>query len=263
MTEFTSEPNESSLFDNKECSCSMALDPDAVNGEADNVDHPQHYNRGKIEVIDFIEDQKLGFHLGNVVKYAARAEHKNGLEDLKKAQWYLEREIGRRNGTLITTTQKNFGKKGTTSITFKNANISLVNADDRLKAKEDGSLFVQDKVENFTIHFEKEKMDNAEFSVNLPVRKYDRVKDGDFRCDACELQGCCEWLFGWSKVNCKCPLPSTLIFLRRDKEEEEEEEEDDDEVMHNKVIEAHKAAMKNGEEERKGKVKDNENINCM
>ena len=58
------------------------------------VDHPKHYNAGKIEVIDAIEDWKLGFHLGNVVKYVARAEHKGKpLEDLKKAQWYLSRAI--------------------------------------------------------------------------------------------------------------------------------------------------------------------------
>ena len=58
------------------------------------VDHPKHYNAGKIEVIDAIEDWGLGFHLGNVVKYVARAEHKGRtLEDLKKAQWYLNRAI--------------------------------------------------------------------------------------------------------------------------------------------------------------------------
>lgn len=49
------------------------------------VDHPAHYNKGKIEVIDFIEDQQLPFHLGNVVKYIARAGSKGDkLEDLKK-----------------------------------------------------------------------------------------------------------------------------------------------------------------------------------
>lgn len=58
------------------------------------VDHPAHYNAGKIEVIDAIEDWKLNFHLGNVVKYVARAEHKgNPLDDLKKARWYLDRYI--------------------------------------------------------------------------------------------------------------------------------------------------------------------------
>lgn len=58
------------------------------------VDHPAHYNKGKIEVIDFIEDQQLPFHLGNVVKYVARAGYKGDkLEDLKKARWYLDRYI--------------------------------------------------------------------------------------------------------------------------------------------------------------------------
>lgn len=58
------------------------------------VDHPSHYNKGNIEVIDFIEDQQLPFHLGNVVKYIARAGSKGDkLEDLKKARWYLDRYI--------------------------------------------------------------------------------------------------------------------------------------------------------------------------
>lgn len=55
--------------------------------------NPKHYNQGKIEVIDFIEDQQLGFHEGNVVKYVCRYKVKNGIEDLKKARWYLERLI--------------------------------------------------------------------------------------------------------------------------------------------------------------------------
>jgi hypothetical protein len=63
------------------------------------VDHPPHYNVGKFEVIDVIEDWRLGFNLGNVVKYVARAEHKgNELEDLDKAAWYIQREIARRKG---------------------------------------------------------------------------------------------------------------------------------------------------------------------
>lgn len=58
------------------------------------IDHPSHYNKGKIEVIDFIEDQGLSFHLGNVIKYVARAGSKGDkLEDLKKARWYLDRYI--------------------------------------------------------------------------------------------------------------------------------------------------------------------------
>lgn len=60
----------------------------------DAVNHPSHYTRGKIEVIDFIEDQQLPYHLGNVIKYIARAGYKGDkLEDLKKARWYLDRYI--------------------------------------------------------------------------------------------------------------------------------------------------------------------------
>ena len=60
----------------------------------DMVNHPPHYKSGGVETIDFIEAKALGYHLGNVVKYITRADHKgNKLEDLKKAQWYLARAI--------------------------------------------------------------------------------------------------------------------------------------------------------------------------
>lgn len=60
------------------------------------VNHPNHYNVGGIEVIDFIESWNLGFSLGNAIKYIARAPYKNNeLEDLKKARWYVDREIER------------------------------------------------------------------------------------------------------------------------------------------------------------------------
>jgi len=64
----------------------------------DMVNHPPHYKAGGIETIDFIEAKALGYHLGNVVKYVSRADHKgNKLEDLKKAQWYLSRAIEKLN----------------------------------------------------------------------------------------------------------------------------------------------------------------------
>jgi hypothetical protein len=67
----------------------------------DPVAHPRHYTFGGIEVIDAIEAWSLGFHLGNVVKYVARAAHKGSyLEDLRKARWYLDREIERRADEL-------------------------------------------------------------------------------------------------------------------------------------------------------------------
>ena len=61
---------------------------------ADNVNHPAHYKTGGIETIDFIEAKGLDYHLGNVIKYITRADHKgNRKEDLLKAQWYLNRAI--------------------------------------------------------------------------------------------------------------------------------------------------------------------------
>ena len=65
-----------------------------VNIVVDNVNHPPHYKTGGIEVIDYIDAKNLSYHLGNVVKYISRADHKgNKLEDLKKARWYLDRAI--------------------------------------------------------------------------------------------------------------------------------------------------------------------------
>lgn len=64
---------------------------------SNNVNHPFHYNVGKIEVIDAIEAWELNFSLGNAVKYIARADHKGKpIEDLEKARWYIDREIERR-----------------------------------------------------------------------------------------------------------------------------------------------------------------------
>lgn len=58
------------------------------------INHPQHYTMGKYEVIDVIEDWKLPYHLGNVIKYVARSPYKGRqLDDLKKARWYLDRYI--------------------------------------------------------------------------------------------------------------------------------------------------------------------------
>jgi adenine-specific DNA glycosylase len=55
----------------------------------DNI-NPNHYKQGKIEVIEFILDQKFNYLEGNVVKYISRYKFKNGIEDLNKAKWYLD-----------------------------------------------------------------------------------------------------------------------------------------------------------------------------
>lgn len=69
---------------------------------ADVVNHPKHYNKGKIEVIDFVEDQQLDFHRATAVKYICRAGSKEEagmtleekeIQDLEKALWYIKRKI--------------------------------------------------------------------------------------------------------------------------------------------------------------------------
>ena len=56
--------------------------------------NPKHYKIGSVEAITVIEDWNLDFHLGNVIKYIARACHKGDLiGDLKKASWYINRKI--------------------------------------------------------------------------------------------------------------------------------------------------------------------------
>jgi len=63
--------------------CPQIHAPDPIN--------PAHYQGDY--VMRIIEDFKLGFCLGNVIKYVLRAENKNGVECLKKARWYLDRKI--------------------------------------------------------------------------------------------------------------------------------------------------------------------------
>lgn len=58
------------------------------------IDHPKHYRPGPFEAINVIEAWGFGFNLGNCLKYLARHTLKGSpLEDLKKARWYLDREI--------------------------------------------------------------------------------------------------------------------------------------------------------------------------
>lgn len=65
----------------------------------DKVNHPSHYTQGKVECIDAIESatvHKNGLDAvctANIIKYIWRCESKNGLEDLKKARWYLDKMI--------------------------------------------------------------------------------------------------------------------------------------------------------------------------
>ena len=64
---------------------------------ADNVNSPRHYTAGDIEVIDYIQDNLQGgfesYCIGSILKYISRYKNKNGIEDLKKARWYLNKVI--------------------------------------------------------------------------------------------------------------------------------------------------------------------------
>lgn len=69
----------------------------------DNINHPSHYTQGGIETVDYIKakltkEQFEGYCIGNVIKYISRYRHKNGVEDLKKARWYLEKAIKKQEG---------------------------------------------------------------------------------------------------------------------------------------------------------------------
>ena len=62
------------------------------------ITNPDHYKHGGIETIEYMKakltkEQFEGYLLGNVLKYVSRYRHKDGVKDLKKAKWYLERLI--------------------------------------------------------------------------------------------------------------------------------------------------------------------------
>jgi chitinase len=64
----------------------------------DMVNHPQHYTQGGIETIDYLQaklskDEFVGYLKGNILKYMSRANLKNGTEDYKKAQWYINKLV--------------------------------------------------------------------------------------------------------------------------------------------------------------------------
>ena len=66
--------------------------------EDDSVNHPSHYTQGTVECIDAIEssmtpEEFRGYLKGCLMKYIWRYQHKGGMEDLKKARWYLDRLI--------------------------------------------------------------------------------------------------------------------------------------------------------------------------
>ena len=90
--------------------CVFGSEPDSTaNPVNDPVNHPSHYTKGKIEVADFIADQKLNFDRGNAVKYVCRAGSKDPdkeIQDLEKAIGYINHEIKMLKGESENGTEK-------------------------------------------------------------------------------------------------------------------------------------------------------------
>jgi hypothetical protein len=63
--------------------------------KSDKINHPKHYVQGDIEPIDFINANRLDYLEGNIIKYVSRYKFKNGLEDLLKAQFYINMLVER------------------------------------------------------------------------------------------------------------------------------------------------------------------------
>lgn len=95
---------------------------------SDMVNHPPHYNSGKIECIDAIESATIGksgfeaYLVGNIMKYLWRYNQKNGIEDLKKAQWYLNKLVEvvqkRETGALVGKEDESYNVKFDKGIVF-------------------------------------------------------------------------------------------------------------------------------------------------
>ena len=143
----------------------------------DNVNHPAHYTDGKIEVIDFIEDKKLGFHLGNTVKYICRAGKKDPektIEDLQKAEWYLHRYIQKLQEQRETRAAEI--KAADNGITFRDELMSSVVRHPRFWAKATGR---EDLAEQLPADTGLSRAEAAEIAKELAVpRRKVRVPEG-------------------------------------------------------------------------------------
>lgn len=72
---------------------------------SEKVNQPAHYQSGAMEVIDIIDAFKLNFYEGNIIKYLLRHDRKDGIYDLKKAKWYLDRLIEQKEGDKKSVTR--------------------------------------------------------------------------------------------------------------------------------------------------------------
>lgn len=125
---------------------------DKVKSEQDNINHPKHYNNGKmgIETIDMIKNSVPDFGsylLGNVFKYVSRFEYKNGLEDLKKAQWYLNKLIEEKNSQGIDNHSESENVSPEPNMKLSEINLDIYEAElDRFK-KELAQVLSSNKID--------------------------------------------------------------------------------------------------------------------
>lgn len=88
-----------------QCPTGCAIHPNEFPWWVGSAVNPGHYASHKVSPIDLISDYGLGFALGNVIKYTARADEKNGREDLLKALWYLLFELGMPKEQIVEITE--------------------------------------------------------------------------------------------------------------------------------------------------------------
>lgn len=155
----------------------------------DPVNHPSHYTDGKIEVIDFIEDKKLNFHLANAVKYISRAGKKDPskeIEDLKKAQWYLTRYIHKKEAEeklkaggdidgdeyLSVDLQKDKFAKKEKDMTVYICNYLFVNKDDTVYEFPEKVFDTEEKAKNYIL---KRMQDFCKFQMHICSTVEDRA----------------------------------------------------------------------------------------
>ncbi len=137
------------------------------------VDHPKHYNMGKFEVIDVIEDWKLGYHLGDALKYIARSPHKNNqIEDLRKAIWYIDRKIKKIRQLLEchNLERENRGEKKHYFVTYTK------------RIHSGKTIFCNDTIDEEPIQWiisKCERKENSAVTYNLVF--YKEITKGDYR----------------------------------------------------------------------------------
>lgn len=76
----------------------IGFNPANATEPTEKVNSPSHYNQGELETIDIIQDKLSpeafrGYLTGNILKYVTRYPHKNGVEDLEKAEWHIKKLI--------------------------------------------------------------------------------------------------------------------------------------------------------------------------